>query len=333
MSKQASPGLIGSFVVGAVVLLVVATLLFGGSELLETKVRFVTYFSESVKGLRVGSNVTLRGVRLGYVQNIQLIGDADSLDTAVQVTMEVLPNSFLLAREGKILDIDEYPELTHQTLIDAGLRAQLNVESFVTGQLLVELDFLPAREAVFVSSDPDYPEIPSVRSNTQEVVDKVQRFIADIQENVDIKQLLGKVESILDGADELANSSELREMLIGVNRLANNASLQELPESLQDAATSLRVAMVDARRLVNNADSQIQPLIDELRPAIESLAATLEAGEEALDQASAQITGDTRLAYELNNTLVELQGAARSLRLFLDYIERNPEAIVRGKKP
>jgi paraquat-inducible protein B len=82
---------------------------------------------------------------------------------------------------------------------------------------------------------------------------------------------------------------------------------------------------------VNKADARIGPLLDELMPAIQQLEEALAAGEAALSNASEQMKGDTELAYELTTTLDELQGAARALRVFFDYIERNPEALIRGK--
>jgi paraquat-inducible protein B len=82
---------------------------------------------------------------------------------------------------------------------------------------------------------------------------------------------------------------------------------------------------------VTNADARITPLLDELMPAIKKLDDALAAGEAALSNVSAQMQGDTELVYTLTTTLDELQGAARSLRIFLDYIERNPEALIRGK--
>ena len=101
--------------------------------------------------------------------------------------------------------------------------------------------------------------------------------------------------------------------------------------SLQATMADARGALQDVRVLVQNADARIAPLLDDLKPAVEKLDAALAAGEAALSNASEQMKGDTELAYELTTTLDELQGAARALRVFFDYIERNPEALIRGK--
>lgn len=334
MSKRANPALIGAFVIGALVLLVVAVLLFGGAELFVDKQKAVAYFPGSVKGLRTGANVTFRGVRVGYVEDIKIQTDVNTLESQIQVKMELLPDALVFTEQGRVLDearqVQQAKSLSTQEIVDAGLRAQLNVESFVTGQLLIDLDFHPETPPLYRAEDPPYTEIPTVPSDIQAVIDKLQRFIADLQ-NVDIEGIATEVNSILRGIDELANSTDIRESLAGLNRIINDRDTQELAGSLSAALADARGALQDARALLQNADARIAPLMDELMPAVEKLDDALAAGESALANASDQIKGDTELAYNLSTTLDELRLAARSLRIFLDYIERNPEALIRGK--
>jgi len=335
MSKQSSATRIGAFVIGAIALLVGAVLLFGGSELLQDKQQAVAYFPGSVKGLRIGANVNFRGVRVGYVKDIQIQTDVRTLESQIEVKMEILPDALVFTERGRVLDqaqqTQQIKELNLQEIVDAGLRAQLDVESFVTGQLLVDLDFSPETPPLYRSENPPDTEIPTKPSGIQEGVNRVQRMIADFEDSVDIKELARDVDSILDGVDELVHSSDIRETLTGLNQFINDRDTQEFTGSLQSAIAEARDLLQVTRSLVNNADARITPLLDELIPAVEKLDDALTAGETALANASKQMRGDTALAYELSTTLDELQGAARSLRTFLDYIERNPEAFIRGK--
>jgi paraquat-inducible protein B len=334
MSKKSNPTLIGAFVIGALALLTLAVLLFGGSELLVKKTQVVSYFPRSVNGLRIGSNVTFRGVRIGYVKDIQLQADVNTLESLVQVTMELLPNQLVLTRKGRVLEEHEEPEdLTMQDVVNAGLKAMLDVESIVTGQLLVDLDFRPDSAPLYRSENPPYVEIPTIPSDIRQVLKSMQNFIADIHQSVDIKKLAKSVENILAGLEELSNSEDLRESLAGINRIVNDSETQELSASVQAALSDARRVLQDTRSLVNNADARIEPLTDELMTALNKLDSTLSAGEEALSSASSQMKGDTELAFELARTLDELQGTARALRIFLDYLERNPESLIRGKQP
>ena len=91
MSKKANPTVIGGFVVGAVILLAAGIALVGGSQLFAPRSQVVTYFEGSVKGLRVGSNVLFRGVRIGFVSDIQLMGDVSTLQPIVRATLDLTP--------------------------------------------------------------------------------------------------------------------------------------------------------------------------------------------------------------------------------------------------
>ena len=332
MSKKTSPTVIGGFVIGAVGLIIIAVLLFGGAEIFANKSRVVSYFPGSVKGLRVGSNVTFRGVRIGYVENIQLLADVNTLETTIEVTMEILPDTFRFTRDGKLLAEGTRTSMSDQEVIDAGLRAKLDLESFVTGQLLVDLDLHPEIPPLYRAEAPPFAEIPTIPSNIEQLLTGVQTFIADIQENFDVKEAVLDLQDILEGVDELVNSPDVTESLAGLNRIINDPDTQELTGSLLVTIEEARSALQDTRKLVNDADAQIEPLVDSLMPVIDRLDSALAAGEEALESATEQMQGDTELAYELTSTLSELQGAARSLRLFLDFLERNPDALIRGKQ-
>jgi len=332
MSKQASPTLIGAFVVGAVSLLVVAVLLFGGTEIFARETRFVANFTESVKGLRVGANVLFRGVRIGFVESIQLLGDVNTLESRVQVTMRIFPDQFQLTRSGTFLQAGTQEYYTAQELIDAGMHAQLGVESFVTGQLLVEVNITPGVQGQLIGGESPYPEIPTVPNNIQQLVDKVSTFLADLQSKIDVDKLAADVQGAISGINQIANSEDLRKSLAGLDRIINADDTQNLPSRLDDTLKSVAGVMEDTRRLVNNADAKVDTLADELQPVVSALQETLTGAQDVLKHASTQLQGDTELSYQVNGTLEEIERAVRSLRTFLDYMERNPDALLRGKQ-
>ena len=297
MSRKSNPTLIGGFVIGAVVLLVVAVMLFGGAELFAPKSRLVAYFPGSVQGLRVGSNVLFRGVRIGFVEDMQLQGDADTLETQVQVIMQVFPDLYQLTRGGRAVDDRGKVDVGTEDFIEAGARAQLATESLVTGQLLVELDFHPDQEAVFRGEDPPYPEVPTIPSDIQQILQKVRNFVATVGDKVDIEEIAEDLQSALQGIDELANSQDLRDSLAGVNRLINAEDTQQLTARLGLTLADARGALKDIRKLVNNADDRVGPLLDDLRPVVARLDRTLAAGETALENAAAQVALDVVQEY------------------------------------
>lgn len=333
MSKKVHPSVIGGFVVGAVALLATAVALFGGRELFVERNEYVSYFEEGTQGLRVGANVLMNGVRIGYVSEMALLVDAQSLNTLTRVRLELLPDTYIQTIDGVPIAEGMEVSIGHDWLIDkAGLRAQLGIESFITGQLLIELSFRPDTLPQLRGVDNEYPEIPTVRSNMQELLDNLENWISDLQGGIDIGEIGERVESILEGIDELAHSDDLRDSLAALNELLNDDATQGLSATLENVLADLRVTLGEANRLFRNTEDDIDALARDLTPAIASLTSTLVEAESMLAAARDQLDGTSPQVYQLESTLRELEGAAIAIREFFDYLERNPEALIRGKQ-
>lgn len=331
MSKKSNPTVIGAFVVGAVALLAIGVSLFGGAQLFAPKSMVVAYFEGSVKGLRVGSNVLFRGVRIGFVNDIQLMGDAESLEPIVRTTMQLAEGVWLLYRDGKQLSPDAANMISGEELVDAGLRARLGVESFVTGQLVVELDFLPDTKPVLRALVPEtegWTEIPTIPSTVAALVEKFQTFIS----RIDFDRLQENLQGILEGLNELANNQDARDALAGLNQFANNDRLQQLPANLETTLAELRSAAQNFSKLAEDIDAEIGPVSIELKSALQNVDGAVEAARSALETLERQVGGDTGLEFELTTALREVRDAARSVRALTDYLQKNPEALLRGKR-
>ena len=139
MAKQANRMMIGGFVVIAVVILAASLVVFGSGKFFKKTEDFVMYFDGSIKGLNVGAPVLFQGVQIGSVKSIVLQADIDQLTLEKPVVIETEPAKFQLEKGQKHGKAGEnLPEL-----IDKGLRAVLAMQSFITGQLMIELDFFP----------------------------------------------------------------------------------------------------------------------------------------------------------------------------------------------
>jgi paraquat-inducible protein B len=333
MSNRPNPTLVGTFVVGAMVLLVTSVTLFGGAQLFAQKDSYVAYFTENTQGLRKGSNVMVNGVRIGHVSGMALIVDDTTLDSKTEVTIEVLPESYVVVRDGVIVGGGLGGADVDRLINEGGLRALLQVESFVTGQLLVELRFRPETVAVLRGGEhTPYPEIPTVRSEIQELLAKIQSWVADISEGLNAQELGQRIRSTLEGIDELVNSQDLREMFTGINSIVNKKDTQDLTTALQITLQQLQSAAGDASQLFRNVDSTVETLTTDLQPVVKTMLSSLEEVRATMNAAKVQLQGESVASYQLGNTLREVEGAARAMRELLDYLERNPEAILRGKK-
>jgi paraquat-inducible protein B len=331
MSKQSSPTVIGAFVVGAVVLIAVGFALFGGAQMFAQKNRYVAVFSEPTNGLRVGANVMLNGVHVGYVSDIDLIIDDVNFETETQVVLELV-NEDIKTKSGGKLDAEFAAALDHDALIhEAGMRASLQMGSFVTGQLNIALQLRPETEAVLRAVDPPYDEIPTIASNVQELLNNLQSWFADLQENVDIDGIAAGLNDLLRSLDDLAQSEELHESIAGINRLLNDENTQKLAGEAIATLEEIRLASSAAGNLFNKADEDVDILIADLRPVLQRLAGALDEAEDTLSVAKSQLKGDSEQFYRLGTTLDELERAARSVREFFDYMEVQPESVLRGK--
>ncbi|MGR9092288.1 MAG: MlaD family protein [Gammaproteobacteria bacterium] len=351
MSKQANPTVIGTFVVGAIVLLVIATVLFGGADLFVTKNRFVTYFEGSVKGLRVGANVTFRGVRIGYVTDIQLRAQVDSLETLVPVTIEVVPGAFQLVDGERVLEGEELVDrLRLQQLITAGLRAQLNIESYVTGQLLIEMDFLPDQPIVMRGTNPPYPEIPTIPDDFEQAIGTLERLLSGFKEKIDIDAVIDNFQGMLKGLDTLANSPELHAGIAGLSTLINASETQQLSASISTTARELDATLKQSRGFMHETERQWAPVAGELQASLQQLQGslvtvtdnftvtlqqlnkTLQATEHTAENVDRKLRDDSEFSREIRQALREFERASRAIRVFAEYIDQHPEAILRGKQ-
>ena len=94
----------------------------------------VMYFDESIKGLNVGAPVVFKGVEIGKVSKIDLIETGKGLDFRIPVYVQ-FNNSVITKSKDKKFILDG--------LIEKGLRARLTTQSYLTGQLMIELEILP----------------------------------------------------------------------------------------------------------------------------------------------------------------------------------------------
>ncbi len=158
--KESNPKLIGAFVIGGVMLAVLAVVLFSSQELFTKKRLFVAYFQQSVTGLNVGALVKFRGIPCGEVLEIEGIYDPTDGNILPRITLEFRPETFVNA----YVEEGEYTLLP--LLLKHGLRASLKSQSLLTGQLYIALDYYPdTLERRLGNSDDQYPELPTLDSH------------------------------------------------------------------------------------------------------------------------------------------------------------------------
>jgi paraquat-inducible protein B len=153
VSARANPTAIGAFVVGAIALAVAGLVILGGLQIFKKELPFVMFFEGSLGGLDIGAPVEIRGVKIGTVTRIRLFARKQQIAVYVNIDPSLLPKGSEVVA-GKVVAVEE--------LIKDGLRAQLQTQSLLTGQLLIYLDYFPGTPIVLTRLDPTVPEIPTV---------------------------------------------------------------------------------------------------------------------------------------------------------------------------
>jgi len=260
MKKTPNKKLVGLFTVFSIAIFAGIVIMFMGNSIFEKNDnQIVMYFEESINGLIIGSPVSFRGVEIGKVSKIDIMADTKSMNFSIPVFAKLNENqSFRGKTYKKIKDKDAFIE----DLIKKGLRARLTTQSYITGQLMIELEMLPNTKVELKNPNEfkDIIEIPTVLSPMGELSKGLQDL--PIKDSIDkfnylIETFNGKFPIILD---------QTALILANINRIASN-----------------------------------------------------------------NVGGLSMTVNNLNKAIIDIGQAARSLRNFTDYLERHPEALLRGK--
>jgi paraquat-inducible protein B len=331
MKMKVSPAIVGAFVIGAFALLIIALLSFGGISFFDKPDRFVVYFDESIHGLSLGADVKLRGVRVGRVTSMNIRYDEKSNRSAVAVVCE-LNKDVVTDVTGVAINIGRRDEL--EVLIQRGLRAQLGVAGLATGLLFVQLDFFNVREYPITNrpTDPKYVVVPAVPSAIAEFQASASEILANLKRadfaglSKNLNALLVDSRKQLDGLDLKGALEQWKKTGAQVEALASNADLKKTFESLSAAVAELRA-------MIAKLDAQIEPTGTQLQEAIAETKKAVQAFNATADEAKKFIASHGGLGEDLVDTLEHLSEAADSVKRLADYLERNPAALVTGKRP
>jgi paraquat-inducible protein B len=370
MARRANPAVIGGFVIGALTLAVVGLVLFGSGRFLHKTKPLVAYFEGSVKGVSIGAPVTFKGAKVGAVTDLQVVVDTKKHTITTPVYFEIDP-ARLRDVSGGAYKMSPATRKTMKRLFEQGLRAELEMQSFVTGQVGIALDFDPDTPVRLTGLSKDVLEVPTVPSD-------IEKFTRTIQE-IPIAEITTAAKETLETVRAMVQSPETRAMLA----------------SLHNASRRSEEALAAAEKLIRRVDGQVEPLMAEitataksargalgeaqtalarLTPTVESamkdyqalaqdgralihdgqglirdaqtlaknaderlgkltvsLDRTLAGLDRTLSGADEVIGEGSTMRVGLETALDDLSDAAQSIRVLADYLERNPNALVFGK--
>jgi paraquat-inducible protein B len=169
--------------------------------------------------------------------------------------------------------------------------------------------------------DLPYPELPAIPTALEQAQSIATEIINKLKEM--------KIEEMI---------TDLREAAHGVNQLANSAGLKQGVDSAgvvmanaNDALSELRVTLAKVQKLGGSLDTGVGAVQKDLTATTIEARRMLEQARLSLQNVNSLTRPDAPLAQQLGTTLTDLSRTAQQLSNFLDYLERNPSALVRGK--
>jgi paraquat-inducible protein B len=328
------------------------------ADVFTQRIRFVMFFDGSVRGLNIAAPVEFKGIKIGQVMDVRLEFDPADTSFRIPVLIEIEPQRVIALGSGSSLS----PYEMLKTLVERGLRARLQTGNLLTGQLFVELDMHPDTAINLVNADGPYPELPTIPATLDELQRSVKKFLANL-DNLDLASISTELVGALRGAKALVSSdalqatlidlrasvSTLRSILDKVNKrvepLADNvteaaaagrdalrgAKALVSSDALQATLTDLRASVSTLRSILDKVNKRVKPLADNVTEAAAAGRNALNKLQVTLDLMNKVLKSDSPLQYRAIEMVEELTETARSVRTFVDLLERNPDSVLFGK--
>lgn len=302
MSRKANYFVIGLFVLVGIATFIGAVAIFGSGALFRQSQSYVAFFDGSVKGLKVGAPVMFRGVKIGEVKQVLLEVDHRMEQVRIPVIFEIFKDS--------VMEVGPRPKDEGQIvrrMIEQGLRAKLEMESIVTGVLAVNLNFYPNTAPNFVGRMPRCMEIPTLPSTNA--------LFEDAFGDVPISELVKDFQQLARNLAEFINSE----------------GFERLPGELSGSAQDLRAFLKTAQQLAAEINSEFGPLSKDLRETAGSIKLALADIQGTFAKLQQILDQDSPARHELQELVREIKSAAVQFRELSEFLERNPDALLRGK--
>jgi paraquat-inducible protein B len=308
---------LGIFVIFGGMLALFIVMAFGHMRLFAPSREAVVVFQNSITGLAVGAPVNFRGVKVGTVKSISLRFDPMDRNAYIPVVLTLDPDQIHVVRNGP-----GGTTISIQQLIASGLRAELNLQSFVTGHSNIELDFDKSVPPLLHPRITDLPEIPVRLSTMEKLKDSLGQIpIKDISRHVDTALL-----SITDLSNILRH--DLPPLVASIK-----ATSDQSREAVNAATQAIHVLQDKLVVTLNKTDTMLDAGTHQLNARGDDLHATLASATRTLDSLQGVLSPRSTDRANLDAALRDIAATAAALRGFANDVERNPQLLLMGRRP
>ncbi|WP_418316811.1 intermembrane transport protein PqiB [Piscinibacter sakaiensis] len=293
-------------------------------------------FDHSVRGLVIGAPVDFLGVEIGKVKTIELMRDVRRRRFPVEVTVDLFPLRLGKLRDALLGPADALPPppagavigdvegrdnstRAVQKLVAQGLKAQMRTGNLLTGQLYIALDFFRDGSTATGADGRQKTAAVSGKRKTRE-----QRR-AEREARLALAEQQAAAEGVITLPTVPGTLSEIQPQLAQIVEKISRIPFDAIGRDVQETFSS-------AKSTLGNADRAVTRLTPEAMKAVEELQATLGKAQQSIDNLDRNLLNETApLQRQTEQALAEVQRAAQSLRVLADYLQRNPQSLIRGK--
>lgn len=273
-------------------------------------------FQSSVRGLKPGAPVEIKGMELGKVVSVDLQFGKDRSELAIHVMIETEPERF--AGQSGFPDKAAQRKFVDK-LVAQGLRAQLKTGNMLTGALFVDLGFHSNQPDQKVNWEAEYPVFPTIPKSSEELLGAVENFVHKL-ETFPIQEIGSNLQAII------ANLKKTTEQISG-------GEVESIIHNVNSFTGQLSKSDVDT--LVNNLNKTIEDvgiLIESLNTGGEGeVVATLTQAQNTMLSIEQMLSADSSFNQETTRAMREIADAASAIRMLVDFLERQPNALIYGK--
>ncbi|MGH8169529.1 MAG: MlaD family protein [Steroidobacteraceae bacterium] len=242
-----------------------------------------------------GDPVTLRGFIVGEVRDVGFDYDPATGDLSTPATIAIYPSLFHakgLRTDPNAADVSG--EIS--ALIRKGMRARLARSPPLVGSYQVSLQIVPGTQPPSggpLTAADGLPQIPVAEGGGMaSIVNRINK--------VPIERISQNVLDITSHVAALTSSPQLK-----------------------DAVVQLDASLRQIHQMTAKAGPQIPVLVARLRRAAADLDGTAKSAD--------RLMSGTATQNGLANTIQEINETARAVRSLADYLDRHPEALIRGR--
>jgi paraquat-inducible protein B len=267
-------------------------------------VRYDFQFAAPAGDLEEEAAVTLLGFQIGEVETTRLMFDARTGKPFTAVTAVIYPQQLALQAPAGAGGWREATDAKIRQLLKHGFRARLQQTPALVGSESIALVEVKGAATADLAEDGLNPRIPSApgSSSIEDITSQADEIMAKVN-RIPIAEIGQNLKQVTDRLNALVSSPKM------------NESLNHLTKTL---------AEVD--QMLSQLQPQIGPLIAKLNDAAGQISGAAQAAHQLLGNEGDSAGGN------LSETIHQLDEAARSVRTLADFLDRHPDALIRGKR-